>query len=160
MLSQLRDQLKGVKDTEFDLSVLEEGNGLHELRREIRWFLIEARVLNGLVGFRAASAGCPVPSLADLVNQPIADSKYSQLPGSPTETAPCLVSRCIYLALADAVEEIGKLKDEAEALNNDGGVPTDRVPEGLRARADGVYRGLRDTNALGILRDELAECRR
>ena len=59
MAKRLGNQLSRIARTEFDLSKLEEGNGLHELRRELRWFLIEVQVLNGLVQFKPGRR-CPI----------------------------------------------------------------------------------------------------
>ncbi|MCC7442778.1 MAG: hypothetical protein IT285_14175 [Bdellovibrionales bacterium] len=160
VLGRLSKQLKKVDETEYDISILEHGDGVHELRRELRWFLIQARVLNGLVTFRPASEGCDVAELRPLLQQPIAESKYSALPGAGDEPETCGISRCLFIGLVYWVEELGAVKDQAEQiLNASGEEESDEVPAALRERAERAYRALVRTGALGELRRELRECR-
>lgn len=155
----LRDQLKNVEETKYDMSILEHGDGLHELRRELRWFLIQARVLNGAV--RHSDDTCPVPALEKLLKLPIAQSKYAELPGSALEKQPCWISSCLFVALVKQVEDLGEIKDEAETLVNRGGSEaSDQVPPALRARAQASYDALLESQALGKLRAELKACKK
>lgn len=160
MLQKLLKELKQIKSTAYDMTKLEEGDGLHELRRDWKWIAIEERVLNGMVTFRPNNQECPVPAYQDLVNQPIANSKYAKLPLAATETNPCLISQCLYLGLAQLIEDLGALKDKAEEILNTqaDGQDSDAVPEEIRAEAEGVYARLVATDLAGQMANELAQC--
>ena len=159
VLTTLESQLKAVQDTEYDFSALEKGDGLHEARREIRWFLIGARVLDGLVIYDKKNPTCPVPDLEGLVNEPIATDKYAGLPASKSEKNPCVISQCLFLSLVDAVNKLGEIKDQAEKENNATGTTvSDKVPTALRKKAESVWQGLEDNGVLGSLRKEIKSC--
>jgi hypothetical protein len=111
ILKALGKQLKKVEETQYDLTILEHGDGLHELRRELRWFLIQARALGGLVIFKSDREGCPVAELEALLSGREASSTYGNLPVSRAEREPCRISRCLFVGVSDAVSELGKLKD-------------------------------------------------
>jgi hypothetical protein len=158
-LKELQAQLKKVNETEYDMTILENGNGLHELRRELRWFLIESRVLNGLVTFRKDKT-CSVEEFKDLLkDKELVTGKYSQLPQAKTETDPCLISQCLFLAIVDDVAKLGDLKDKAERLNNSSGdTESDDVPQELANEAQDIYQTLQNTQALSLLSNELKSC--
>ncbi len=152
--------LKKIEDTKYKFKTLEEGDGLHELRRDLRWVSIEMRVLNGLIVFEKQSKGCPVKAYADLVNQPIAESKYSQLPPSATETEVCKIPQCLYLGMAEMIEEFGEIKDDAETeVNTSGGKDvSDEVPKKYREKAEKLYQKMTESHLMDELKDELKKC--
>ena len=109
MLAKLVDELKKIKKTDYQFKHLEQGNGLHELRRDLKWIAIEMRVLNGMIVFEKHNDQCPIDAYADLINQPVATSKYSALPPSNTERDVCKIPQCLYLGVADLIEaKIGR----------------------------------------------------
>ncbi len=156
MLEALAKRLKEIKDTQFDMAILEEGNGLHEFRRQLRWFLIEARVLNGMIAFRDRS-DCPIDEFKPLLNDPIASSKYSVLPFSDTEKKPCAISQCLFLGFVSAVSDLGELKDLAESANSLG-TQSDRVPDFLREKAQKAYEKLVSSDLLEVTRMQIQSC--
>lgn len=160
MLKKLQKELKGIKETTYDMKKLEEGDGLHELRRDWKWIAIEMRVLNGMVTFRPNAQVCPVAAYQDLVNQPVAQSKYAKLPREVTEVNPCLISQCLYVGLAQLIEDLGALKDKAETILNSqpGGDELDEVPEEIRAEAEAVYQAVVANDLAGQFSNELAQC--
>lgn len=159
LMERLAGALRTIDGTTFDMSRLEEGNGLHELRRQVRWFAIEARVLNGLITFRPDNADCPVAAFAPLVDLPIASSKYSKLPLAATETSPCLISRCLFLGLVDFINELGQLKDKAEVIvNTTQPEDPDQVPPTIRTKAEQLETQLRASGGLLALADQIDQC--
>lgn len=157
MLGVLAKQLKKVDQTEFDFSRLEEGDGLHEFRRELRWFTIEARVLNGMLQFRPNPNACPIDRFAALVHDKnLTSGKYSTLPSSATEISPCLVSQCLFLAVVKMVEDVGELKDKAERITKG---ETDEVPAEIRKKAEKIYSAMKESELLPTFRDELKTCK-
>ena len=159
VLAFLVAQLEKFKATEWDFSHLEHGNGLHEFRRELRWYLIEARVLNGLVTFLPPEQACQNPVYAPLVTAPIAQSKYGKLPRAAIETSPCFISQCLFLGSVTAVTEIGEIKDKAEQLlNTTSPADPDLVPQEMQAEAAAVFQKYRDNNLMPQTIQELRSC--
>lgn len=160
VLKYLIKELKAIDDTKYKFKHLEEGNGLHELRRDMRWVSIEMRITNGLITFEKNPQKCPSKAYQDLVNQPIAQSKYSQLPPSPTETDTCKIPQCLYLGMAEMIEEIGAIKDDVEADVNskDDGEASDEVPAKYRDQVEKLYKKMTDNKLVGLLKDELKKC--
>ncbi len=156
MVERLRHSLGKVVDEEFDVSKLEEGNGLHEFRRRLRWFLIEARTLEGLLSFRPGTS-CPVPALRGLLRDPVATSKYGDLPKPRPGARTCAISRCLFLELVDRVEKVGALKDEVEADVNIGG-ESDAVPAKYLAQARRLYADFVKRGGGPALAQELSAC--
>jgi hypothetical protein len=144
-----------VEVPEFDLTHLEEGRGLHELRREIRWFAIEARSLGGLVQFRTDDQDCPLPQYLKLLTAPIAHDHHSQLPVNPAEPAPCRISRCLSLAVSQFIKDLGDIKDEVEQLT---GGETDDVPAELAERARILDQEFRESGVMPELRRQIGSC--
>lgn len=160
VINYLIKALKKIDETPYQFKTLEEGDGLHELRRDLRWVSIEMRVLNGLVVFEKASNGCPLKPYEDLVNQPIAESKYSQLPPSETEPDQCKIPQCLYLGMAEMIEEFGEIKDDAETeVNTSGGKKaSDEVPKKYREKAEALYKKMTKSGLIDELKDELKKC--
>lgn len=148
VLKELSQQLSRVDQAEFDLSRLEKGNGLHELRRELRWFLMEARALNGLIQLRS-DANCSYEEAANW--------RYADIPVSDTEVQPCYISRCLFLGVVDSVHRLGKIKDKAEAANNISR-NSDIVPNKLEKEAHTLYKEIKSTRVMSKLQDQLATC--
>lgn len=158
VLDHMKDSLRTLERTEFDLTWLEHGNGLHELRREIRWFVIKARTLNGLLTFREPRTACPITAYTALVNSTASESRYASLPNpGPHERAPCAISACLFIAMADIVSELGEIKDEAEYQELTENLE-DRVPSALRARAEALYESFKTNELAKILRHEINSC--
>lgn len=150
--------LDNIADTEFDMGILEHGNGLHELRRELRWLLIEAQVLNGLIIYNKYPQICSIERFSQLPFLPIAQSKYAQLVRTSNDVKPCEISKCLFLALVLKVEEFGDLKDQIESDLNLQDILTDETPEKYKELLDAHYSELKSTGVLGELAAELKSC--
>lgn len=161
VLLSLGEQLDHLSSTNYDLTRLEktdgDGNGLHELRREMRWFLIEARVLNGLLNYAPGNA-CSAPAYASLLDSKLVDHKYATLASSPLEVDPCLVERCLVLGLVKSVNIMGGLKDAAE--EDRAARQADRVPDAMVAEATGIYNELKETQVFSRLSQNIRSCQR
>jgi hypothetical protein len=157
LLGQILKRLKRIRDTDFDMTKLEEGDGLHEFRRQLRWFLIEARVLDGLMVFRDNKKDCSIKDYAGLVDEPISESKYSQLPPSQFNVDACKISQCLFLGFVATVDDIGKIKDKIEADNNIGG-ETDEVPEKYRTKAEEILKDFEKRGAAREIIKQVEKC--
>lgn len=112
VLSWFAEELQKTEETPFDLDELQDG--IHEFRRQLRWFVLTAQALDGLL-LKSDSKKCPIKEYATLPKQPIAKSKYAVLEPSPSEKNPCFISECLYLALVQTTKHFGLLKDLGEA---------------------------------------------
>lgn len=152
VLKHVIGELEDVKKTTYDMKILEVGNGIHELRRDIRWVLIEQLALNGMITLK--DDACPVPAYASAVN----DNRYGALRSSATEPNPCQVSQCLVFGAAKTVSSLGELKDQAETEVNVNG-DADVVPVRLQAPAQAIYDGIVQNDLIGAYVGQLKACR-
>ena len=151
VLKPMIKELKDIKETTYDMKILEVGNGIHELRRDIRWVLIEQLALNGMI---TTKDDCPIPAYASIPN----DNRYGALHASPSEPNPCQVSGCLVFAAAKTVSDLGDLKDQAEVeVNIANGA--DVVPERLQPAAKAIYDGIVQNDLVGKYQEQLEACR-
>ena len=110
---ELYKMLAKVKDGRLDFNKLEDG--IHEFRRQVRWFPLTLDALDGMIVVRDDAPGaCPVKSLELLAGTPIAKNKYAN-PGSHFPAPkPCEVSRCLMWEIARTVRDVGRIKDDAQ----------------------------------------------
>ncbi|MGE0173704.1 MAG: hypothetical protein AB7T49_12985 [Oligoflexales bacterium] len=159
LIKAMDKQISKIGKKEWDLSSLEGKAGLHELKRELRWFQIEAQVLNGLVAFREDSNDCPVEEFKALLSEPIAQNPFSQLPIAPGEVNPCFISQCLYLAGATFVSELDAIKQEAELYAYTTGVEfTNEVPAKFQERAGNVLKSLVGAGYVSHISSQLNAC--
>jgi hypothetical protein len=111
---RLNKHLKKIEQSDYDMEDLQEG--LHELRRHIRWFLLYVQGLNG--AFVLDESQCPVESYRAYLKDPLADSGYTRLKISPREKAPIKIPKCYFVALTRLSEDFGVVKDLREAIED------------------------------------------
>lgn len=156
MLRKLRKELKKIKKTDYDFSQLEEGDGVHEFRRDIRWFNIQTKSLNGLVILKPKDSPCPIASYAGLVQDPIANTKYALLPQNPSISNPIMLSPCLYVKFAELIRNLDSIKDSAEAAESTSATQgSDSVPLSVQAELNNILEELRANELFDLLRDEL-----
>jgi len=143
MLQALTHQLDKTGSTDFNLARLEQGNGIAELHRELRWFTTATKVLNGLVQYKPEGK-CPVEAYGGLSDQAVASSPAAELEGSEYEIDPCLISRCLFLATVNLGDELAK----AEA-----------APAAPRGKINLLYAQSKKTRLAVALADELKSCK-
>ncbi len=162
VVESLIDQVDGVKDTKYDLSILEnESNkrGLHAFRRDLRWISIQAGVVDGAITFKS-SRQCAIPRYSRLAGDlALSQNKYSQLPANPNEPEPCRISQCLFLAVVKSVRDLGEIKDKAETLENLAAIPTNEVPRQFKAPAQKIYDDLQTEKLMKTLKAEFKQCR-
>lgn len=160
VIKNVISEVKDIRDVDYDLRYLEKGNGLHELRRNLKWVVIELRTLNGAVTFNDRPDNCPLKKYRSLLTEPIANSKYSKLPSSAGEPNPCLINQCVFLGIVKMVDDLGEIKDIAEAKLNSGSSKKDHdlVPDGVKDKAKDVYKTMVSNDLLGTAMNELQAC--
>lgn len=110
---ELSRRLSKLEATPYDMTDLD--NGIHELRRQLRWFPIYAESLNGL--FQLDEKSNPVKAYEPLLNADIAKSKYVQLPDAAREQSPIPLSKSVYCGLMQLTLDLGVLKDSGEPIH-------------------------------------------
>jgi hypothetical protein len=110
---ELSRRLGKLESTPFDMGDLE--NGIHELRRQLRWFPIYAESLNGL--FQLDDSRNPVKAYEPLLRADIATSKYVQLPDASREQGPIALPKSVYCGLMQLTLDLGALKDSGEPIH-------------------------------------------
>lgn len=162
VIEELRRRLKDIDETPFNFGILEDTKdekGLHEYRREIRWFNIQVQNLNGTVTYfdniDDEPVVCPNDALAKL---PKVDPKYSVLPVSPfAEEKACGISKCLFYKLADIVAKVGKIKDVVEDLENKKDLHN-KTPQEHKEAVQAIYDDMKETEVLDLLRAQLKQC--
>ena len=163
IIARLKDQVDSITSKNLDMSILENEvingkstYGVHELRREVRWFLIEARALNGLVRFKNDDQKCPVDEYKNLNTASAEDGKYSELPENEPKDKACKISKCLFLASNKIVGQLGKVKDTAE--DDKDARRSNRVPNELKSQAEEILKKMRRTELTNELSKELKNC--
>lgn len=118
VFSQIADEARDIVGRKYPLNDLDKG--IHQLRKDLRWILLEIQSTNGLI-IRDDSS-CPINSYQSLVTSPVATSKYGVLPESPQESSSCKLAGCVYLAVVThngniaEVKDLGLWQEQIEAL--------------------------------------------
>ena len=159
LVNKLVEELKSLDSTKFDMGILEEGNGVHELRRSLRWILIEMRVLNGLFVFNEKNS-CAIPEYSALLNREVSSSGYASLPPSTMGSDSCKIDQCLFLGFVDLVKQIGDQKDIAEAELNESGSnnPGDEVPQSIRKVLEPMYKKMKSSNLVETIQNQVSSC--
>ncbi len=108
----IANEMDRVGRGEYDLDELEAG--VHELRRDVRWFPIYFTALDGFATLDETLN--PIEAYEPLLRDPAASSKYAQLAASPAEPDPIRLSRSLYIANTKWIAELGDLKDRGQMI--------------------------------------------
>lgn len=156
VVTQMVDELQKVKTAVYDFSHLEDGNGVHEYRRKLRWFSMESRGLNGLITLKPKDTKCPVDSWSYLINDGIATTKYAVLPPAATEPDPITLTPCLYIKVARLVEDVNNIKAKFEAAGTlSDEEATDLIAEPDRLIVEAMYNDMIANDLIGRLQMEL-----
>jgi hypothetical protein len=153
-----RDQLEKLIDSDYDMNLLE--GGLHELRRELRWWLLYVQSADGLIQKsnvgEFACADCAQPFTDSI------DPRYTAVPANPNikDSKICYISATAFDQIVGAVGAFGKLKDRAELIveHDDATSRLDQTPADIAADGRVAYQKLKDSKLLQKLRKQLKDC--
>lgn len=151
VLDHLIKEMKDLNETQYDMKILEVGDGIHELRRDLRWILIEQLALNGMT---VTKKECPAAGYSNLGE----DGRYTSLRSSALEPNPCQLSLCLVSAASKAVNDLGDVKDEAEEEVNING-DADVVPAHLQPQAAALYDAIKKNDLFGNYLTQLNACK-
>jgi hypothetical protein len=146
----LRAMIDDIDDdiAELDMDDLEEG--IHELRRQLRWIPIVMIALGGLVVLDASTD--PIPSLAGLKTSPLATSRFGQLPTSAIETDPIAVPQSLFLELSRIIGVLGEIKDRGQRAEHSS---SSQDMAFVHAEGHALFDVLQETRLLTALRRSL-----
>lgn len=138
VLRELAGALEKCEPLDYDPTDLQ--GGIHEMRRDLRWFLINLRALDGLVVLEPPSSmPLRLNCYSYLATHPIASGRFSRLDPNPKLGWVSSVPTTYFLALGKIVAELGDVKSFAEnaealarALHAAGEAPS---PAAARERA-------------------------
>jgi hypothetical protein len=164
---ELQRVLKDAKDNRYNFNKLEDG--IHEFRRQLRWFPMMIDSLDGLVLLRDDPPGaCPVPSLESLAGTRAATHRYANPALSFPATHPCTISRCLLWPVVKTIDDIGRLKDVAEGkaaveaalgFDDDHVAWSNKVSAEEIAQAKTIRNELLASRALDSLMGQLSSCK-
>ena len=146
----------------YDLNLLENGEngekGLHEYRRELRWFSFQAGVLNGLMG---TDNSCPINDYKDIVlREDLIKSRYTKFPKTPfpDKENVCYISKCLYYKLADVISLIGDLKDNSKVYNSEKDIDDNITPRQYAKEAEDIALGVTKNRLLQTMSEQINSC--
>ncbi len=113
----LDDELDDLKDdyeeNRFDFNNIEEG--VHEFRRQLRWFSIYAQALDGLIQLKNSEE--EENDLKKYLTAEVLNSPYNSLPVPKQGIIPLYIRAPEFYALSWMVNELGNLKDDGLRFN-------------------------------------------
>lgn len=129
--------VKSIAQTQWDMNVLEGGRGIHDLRKQVRWYRLQMGVLSSFIGTH--NKGC---------------GNGAVLPAEHDAKGRCLVSSCLHDRMMQAYDFFGNIKDEGEAAEGLGG----HLADGKFHEAKQYYTSLRSDQVFEKLSAELMSC--
>lgn len=126
---ELNDFRKDYKKEKFDFSLIEQG--VHEFRRQLRWFSIYAQALDGLIQLQDNPGRATV--LAKYLTPDILNSPFNKMPPAKNDLPPIYVAAPDFYAVSWVINEIGILKDEGLRIH----ALTEAIVEtGIKGKSD------------------------
>lgn len=107
--SRIQKRIQKVMTKTYDFTDLEDG--IHEYRRQLRWFPMYFYALKGLLVFDESH---PIKIYQPLIHSPLADSAYGKLPNALLEQNPITISQSLYLGLSQLIGLLGDVKDNGQ----------------------------------------------
>lgn len=129
-------QLTRVAETKWDMSRLE-GGGIHDLRKEARWYKLELGALDFFIGLQGATC-----------------NEGPVRPKDPSSGGKCLVSECLHTRVMNVYDVLGTIKDEGEGQDGVGG----HLPEASFKKASDLYEGIKKDRIFENLAQEFVTC--
>lgn len=114
VVRELRRELEKNARLDWDLRDLE--GGIHEMRRDLRWFLVYVPALDGLVVLEASRGPIKLNAYRYLETHPIAEGRFAKIEPNPALRWVTSIPRAYFLALSKVVNELGDVKSEGEGI--------------------------------------------
>jgi inorganic triphosphatase YgiF len=133
---ELDDFTDDYKEGKYNFTEIE--SGLHEFRRDLRWFSIYAMALNGLIQLKEARNVDPL--FEKYMTDEIKNSPYNQLPPPGNSVTPIYIEAPHFYALSGMINESGLLKDAGLRIH--ALTEAAKVTGGEKKRAEGIAMSL------------------
>jgi hypothetical protein len=108
-------EMKKIEKKEYDMEELQEG--IHKLRRKMRWILIYVQSLRGLILLEDSKNALPINEYRKLETHPEFDNQYTRIPENPDVIDPIIIPRSYYLALTKYSDDLDEIKSLGENLH-------------------------------------------
>ncbi len=132
----IADQITRVDQTEWDMTRLE-GQGVHDLRKEMRWYKLQVSAMSDFIGTHDKSCGLG----------PIT-------PVQAESGGRCLISSCLQQKVSQIYDVFGAIKDEGEGQD---GLGQD-IDQSLLKPAQDLYIEIKKNQLFKNLSSELNQC--
>jgi|GEM_PF-3143091 len=136
---QLQKEIEDVLEKDYDMEYGEEGNGLHELRRNLRWPVMEFDLLKDMFRLTQDNS-CQKKALTMIEHGKNSDYANIKFTGGKTT-----LSSCAYYGLVGAVERLGEIKDELEKREQ----LEDKLPKEIKKQALTILVAIRGSVDVG-----------
>lgn len=133
----IANQLNQWAKTPWNMKELEGGVGIHDLRKEVRWYKLETNALSNMLGTHNES--CAVSAIK---------------PSSAKSGGKCLVSNCLHARIINTYDYFGQIKDEGEGLEGIG----QHLSENKFNEVQAFYNKLRSEQIIEKLAQEYLSC--
>src|SRR5262249_32144956 len=111
---EIRRELEKDARLGWDLDDLE--GGIHEMRRNLRWFLVYFQALDGLVVLEPSRGPIKLNAYRYLETHPIAEGRFSKIAPTPALRWVTSTPRSSFRGLWKIVNELGDVKPEGEGV--------------------------------------------
>lgn len=136
---QMQKEIEDVLAKEYDMEYGEQGNGLHELRRNLRWPVMEFDLLKDMFRLTQDNS-CQKKALTIIELGKNSDYANIKFTGGKTT-----LSSCAYYGLVGAVERLGEIKDELEKKEQ----LEDKLPKEIKKQAFAILEAIRGSVVVG-----------
>lgn len=109
-------KLQALEALDFDMHELQEG--IHEMRRAIRWVLIEIQALQGLIQLSNDHHDLEVTQYLHLESSPLAQKSYNKIAPNPLIPDPIKIPTSYFLAFSETVDRVGAIKSFGEGMTD------------------------------------------
>lgn len=114
VVDEMTAEMEKIEAREYDMNELQ--TGIHEMRRNLRWFLIYFQALDGMVILQKSTGETKLNEYSYLETHPIATGPFSKIDPNPNVKHPVELPTRYFLALSKIVAELGAIKDSGENL--------------------------------------------
>jgi hypothetical protein len=156
-------QLMSINEVDWNMFDLNAKNGLHNLKKEIRWHRLEISLFAGDV-LSVDDNGCANNEILTEFNQFVSEQhivdkiclkdRYLENLKNLSSNNVCKLSACYLKRLDDAYALLSSIKDEAEGLEAIG----EHISRKRLREVDDMYRSLKSDKIFRMISSEMKSC--
>ncbi len=132
----MEQELTRIDETPWNMTVLE-GQGIHDLRKEMRWYKLQTDALTDFIGIQSETC-----------------NQGAIVPSNKKSGGKCLISSCLHSKMSEIYNVFGSIKDEGEGHDGLG----EGIDQNLLKPAQDLYREIKKDNLFKNLAQEFNQC--